>query len=52
MIKRFLVTWFIAFLVFLAAFRPHDALGAVKTIGSITVDILTGVGDFFSSLVS
>ncbi len=50
--KKILTWGAIAFLIFFVAFRPGAAADVVKTLGSTAVDILTGVGDFFSSLVS
>lgn len=50
-IKRFLTWGGIAFIIFFVAFRPDVALDVVKTLGAVVVDILMGVGDFFSGLV-
>lgn len=48
-----ILTWAgIAFVIFFVAFRPTAAADVVKTLGGTAMDILTGVGDFFSSLVS
>ena len=52
MLKK-IATWGgIAFLIFFVAFRPNAAADVVKTLGNTLVDIGSGVGDFFSSLVS
>lgn len=52
MVKK-IATWGgIAFVIFFVAFRPTAAADVVKTLGSTLVDIGSGVGDFFSSLVS
>jgi hypothetical protein len=48
-----LLTWgLIAFIVFFAAFRPTSAAAVVKSLGNGLVDIATGIGTFFSSLVA
>lgn len=52
MIKKILTWGGIAFVIFFVAFRPTQAADVVKTLGSTAIDILQGVGDFFSSLVS
>lgn len=52
MVKKVLTWGGIAFLVFFVAFRPAAAADVVKTLGSTLVDIASGIGDFFSSLVS
>lgn len=51
MLKKILVWGAIAFVVFFIAFRPSAAGEVVATIGNAAVDIFTGVGEFFSSLV-
>lgn len=52
MLKKF-ITWSgIAFVVFFVAFRPNAARDVVATLGGTAIDILTAVGDFFSSLVT
>lgn len=50
--RRFIAWGGIAFIVFFVAFRPDAALDVVKTLGAVVIDILTGVGDFFSRLVT
>lgn len=52
MMKKVLTWAGIAFVIFFIAFRPGAAADVVKTLGGTAVDILQGVGDFFSSLVS
>jgi hypothetical protein len=42
----------IAFLVFFIAYRPSSAAEVFKSIGGGLVDVLQGIGDFFSSLVA
>lgn len=50
--KKILTWGSIAFVVFFVAYRPPQAAAVVKSIGNGIMDILTGVGDFFASLVS
>ncbi|HEX6686156.1 MAG TPA: hypothetical protein VF062_25510 [Candidatus Limnocylindrales bacterium] len=52
MVKKILTWGAIAFVVFFVAFRPTAAADVVKTLGNTAVDVMQGVGDFFSSLVS
>jgi len=47
MLKKVVIWGGIAFVMFFAAFRP----GAVKALGQTAIDILEGVGGFFSGLV-
>jgi hypothetical protein len=51
MIKKIFTWGGLAFLIFFIAYRPESAANVAKTIGGGIVDILTGVGNFFSSLV-
>jgi len=51
MLRKVLVWGGIAFLLFFVAFRPGAARDVVSQLGTIAVDILTGVGEFFRSLV-
>jgi hypothetical protein len=52
MVKKVLTWGSIAFLIFFVAYRPHNAAAVAKTIGSGLMDLATGFGDFFSSLVA
>lgn len=52
MLKRWVIWGGIAFIVFFVAFKPDSAAHVIGVLGSTTVDILKGVGDFFGSLVS
>jgi hypothetical protein len=52
MLKKLLVWGGIAFVVFFVAFRPGAAKDVVVGLGNTVVDIFTGVGSFFGSLVS
>lgn len=52
MLKKVLTWGGIAFLIFFVAFKPGSAAEVVKTLGNTAVDILSGMGDFFASLVS
>lgn len=49
--RKVLVWGGIAFLVFFVAFRPGAAADVVSGIGSMAVDIFTGIGRFFRGLV-
>lgn len=52
MVKK-LLTWLgIAFLIFFIAFRPNSAADVFKSLGGGLMDIASGFGDFFSSLVA
>ena len=51
MVKKVLTWGGIAFLVFFIAYRPQSAAEVFKSLGGGVVDIASGVGDFFSSLV-
>ena len=50
MVKKILTWGSIAFLVFFIAYRPSEAAGVAKTIGSGIMSLATGFGNFFSSL--
>ena len=52
MVKKVLTWGGIAFLIFFVAYRPQSAAEVVKSIGGGIMDIATGFGDFFSSLVA
>jgi hypothetical protein len=52
MIKKIFTWGGLAFLIFFIAYQPNSAALVAKTIGGGIVDILTGVGDFFSNLVA
>ena len=52
MVKKVLTWGGIAFLIFFVAYRPQNAAAVAKTIGSGIMDLATGFGDFFSSLVA
>lgn len=52
MLKRVLVYAGITFIVFFVAFKPAAAGSAVKKLGETFVDILQGIGDFFSGIVA
>ena len=48
-----LLTWgLIAFLIFFIAYRPTSAAAVFKSLGNGLVDVATGIGSFFSSLVA
>jgi len=51
MLKKVVIWGGIAFVVFFVAFRPGAAGDVVRTLGSVAVDILTGIGGFFERLV-
>jgi hypothetical protein len=50
--KKILTWGLIAFLVFFIAYRPTNAAAVVKSLGAGLVDVATGIGNFFSSLVA
>jgi hypothetical protein len=52
MVKKVLTWGFVAFLIFFIAYRPESAASVFKSLGGGLVDIATGIGDFFSSLVA
>jgi hypothetical protein len=52
MVKKILTWGSIAFLIFFIAYRPDSAAQVFKSIGGGIVDIASGFGDFFSSLVA
>jgi hypothetical protein len=52
MVKKVLTWGSIAFLIFFIAYRPESAAAVFKSLGGGLVDIATGVGNFFSSLVA
>jgi hypothetical protein len=52
MVKKVLTWSLVAFLIFFIAYRPESAAAVFKSLGSSLVDIATGVGSFFSSLVA
>lgn len=51
MLRKVLTWGAIAFLIFFVAFKPTSAVAVVKTMGNAAVDILAGMGNFFSSIV-
>ncbi|MGA8114660.1 MAG: hypothetical protein WCA46_13425 [Actinocatenispora sp.] len=51
MIKKILTWGGLAFVIFFIAYKPNSAATVAKTLGGGIVNILTGVGNFFSSLV-
>jgi hypothetical protein len=51
MVKKLLTIGITVFVIFFIAYRPNSAATVAKTIGGGIVDILSGVGNFFSSLV-
>lgn len=51
MLKKWMTWSGIALVVFFVAFRPSAAGAVISDLGSITVNIFRGVGDFFSSLI-
>lgn len=51
MLRKVLTWGAIAFLIFFVAFNPSGAADVVKAIGNSAVDILAGMGNFFSSIV-
>jgi hypothetical protein len=52
MVKKVLTWGGIAFLIFFVAYRPQSAAEVFKSLGGGIMDIATGFGDFFSSLVA
>jgi hypothetical protein len=50
--KKVLTWGFVAFLIFFIAYRPENAAQVFKVLGNTLVDVATGVGSFFSSLVA
>jgi hypothetical protein len=52
MVKKILTWGSIAFLIFFVAYRPTNAAQVFKSLGTGIMDIATGFGDFFSSLVA
>lgn len=50
--KKFLSIAIVVFVIFFIAYKPSAAATVVRTIGGGIVNILTGVGSFFSNLVS
>jgi hypothetical protein len=51
-VKKVLAWASVAFLIFFIAYRPENAAAVFKSLGNTLVDIATGVGSFFSSLVA
>ena len=51
MVKKVLTWGSIAFLIFFIAYRPQSAAQVAKSIGSGIMDLASGFGDFFTSLV-
>jgi hypothetical protein len=52
MVKKVLTWGLVAFLIFFIAYRPASAAAVFRSLGSTLVDIATGIGDFFSSLIA
>lgn len=52
MVKKILTWGFVAFLIFFIAYRPESAAAVARSLGGGLVDIASGVGNFFSSLVA
>ena len=52
MVKKILTWGSIAFLIFFVAYRPQSAAQVFRSIGGGIMDIATGFGDFFTSLVA
>jgi hypothetical protein len=52
MLKKVLTWGLVAFLVFFIAYRPTSAAAVFRSLGNGLVDIATGIGNFFSSLVA
>jgi hypothetical protein len=50
--KKILTWGLIAFIVFWAAYRPTSAAAVFKSLGNGLVDVATGIGNFFTSLVA
>jgi hypothetical protein len=51
-VKKVLTWGLVAFLVFFIAYRPENAAAVFRSLGGGLVDIATGIGDFFSSLIA
>jgi hypothetical protein len=52
MVKKILTWGAIAFLIFFIAYSPDSAAEVFRSIGNGVVDIATGFGRFFTSLVT
>ncbi len=52
MVKKVLTWGSIAFLIFFIAYRPQSAAQVARSIGNGIMDLATGFGDFFTSLVA
>ncbi|GAA5193016.1 hypothetical protein GCM10023322_53870 [Rugosimonospora acidiphila] len=52
MVKKVLTWGLVAFLIFFVAYRPESAAAVFQSLGSTLVDIATGFGNFFSSLIA
>ncbi len=52
MVKKVLTWGLVAFLIFFIAYRPQSAATVFKSLGGGVMDIASGIGDFFSSLVA
>lgn len=52
MVKKILTWASVAFLIFFVAYRPQSAADVVRSLGRGLMDIGSGFGDFFSSLVA
>jgi hypothetical protein len=52
MVKKVLTWGLVAFLIFFVAYRPESAAAVFKSLGSTLVDIATGFGNFFSTLIA
>jgi hypothetical protein len=50
--KKILTWGLVAFLVFFIAYRPASAATVFKSLGNSLVDVLNGIGAFFSNLVA
>ncbi len=50
--KKVLTWGAVAFLVFFIAYRPTSAAAVFRSLGNGLVDVATGIGNFFSSLVA
>ena len=51
-VKKVLTWALVAFLIFFIAYRPENAAAVFRSLGGGLVDIATGIGEFFSSLVA
>jgi hypothetical protein len=51
-LKKVLTWGAVAFLVFFIAYRPTSAAAVFRSLGNGLVDVATGIGNFFSSLVA